>query len=299
MILGMRYNDRMPPLRVGIIGASGFVGRSLCDLAARQGDEVVCFSRNERSGFRVFRGAGDLKDLDAVVNLGGEAILGLWTTARKQRILESRVQGTRRAVEAIMTHKSTVKTLINASAIGFYGDTGDRVVDEASPRGRGFLAETCQAWETAASEAVLAGVRVVLLRIGFVIGNGVAMRLIRPVFRMGLGGRLGSGRQWMSCIHVEDVAGMILWALHHDAVTGPVNAVMPEPVTNAEFTRSVAASVRRPAIFPAPAIILQAALGELSHVLLDSSRVLPGVAGGLGYPYRFPALAATLQSLPS
>jgi len=289
----------MTPLRLGIIGASGFVGRSLCELAVRQGDEAICFSRNERPGFRVFREAGDLKGLDAVVNLGGEAIIGLWTTARKQRILASRVQGTRRAVEAIMTHKSTVKTLINASAIGFYGDTGDRVVDEASPRGRGFLAKTCQAWETAASEAVLAGVRVVFLRIGFVIGNGGAMGLIRPVFRMGLGGRLGSGRQWMSCIHVEDVAGMILWALHHDAVTGPVNAVMPEPVTNAEFTRSVAASVRRPAIFPAPAIILQAALGELSHLLLDSSRVLPGVASGLGYPYRFPALAAALQSLPS
>jgi uncharacterized protein (TIGR01777 family) len=274
------------------------VGRSLCDLAARQGDEAVCFSRNERPGFRIFRGAGDLKGLDAVVNLGGEPILGLWTAARKQRIIESRVQGTRRTVEAITTRTSTVRTLINASAVGFYGDTGDRAVDEDSPSGRGFLAETCQAWETAASEAVLAGVRVVLLRIGFVIGNGGAMGLIRPVFRMGLGGRLGSGKQWMSCIHVEDVAGMMLWAIHHDAVTGPLNAVMPEPMTNAEFTKLVAASVRRPAIFPAPSIILKAALGELSHVLLDSSRVLPGVASKLGYRYRFPALATALQSLP-
>ena len=288
----------MPTLRVGIIGASGFVGRSLCELAARQGDEVVRFSRNERPGFRVFCGAGDLKGLDAVVNLGGEPILGLWTAARKERIIESRVQGTRRTVEAITTRTSTVKTLINASAIGFYGDTEDRAVDEISPRGRGFLAETCQAWETAASEAVLAGVRVVLLRVGFVIGNGGAMGLIRPVFRMGLGGRLGSGRQWMSCIHVEDVAGMILWAIHRDAVTGPLNAVMPEPVTNAEFTKLVAASVCRPAIFPAPAIILKAALGELSHVLLDSSRVRPCAASRLGYAYRFPALATALQSLP-
>jgi len=288
----------MSSLRLGIVGASGFVGRSLRDLAASQGDEVVCFSRQERPGFRIFRGAGDVKGLDAVVNLGGEPILGLWTTARKQRILESRVQGTRRTVEAITSGKSTVRTLINASAIGFYGNTGDRVVDEASPRGRGFLAETCQAWETAASEAVLAGVRVVLLRIGFVIGNGGAMGLIRPVFRMGLGGRLGTGKQWMSCIHVEDAAGMILWAIHHDAVAGPVNAVTPEPLTNAEFTKSVAASVRRPAIFPVPSIVLKAALGELSHVLLDSSRVLPGVASKFGYPYRYPALAAALESLP-
>ncbi|MEI8312913.1 MAG: DUF1731 domain-containing protein, partial [Verrucomicrobiota bacterium] len=173
------------------------------------------------------------------------------------------------------------------------------VVDEASPRGAGFVAETCQAWEAAASAAVLSGVRVVLLRIGFVIGNGGAMRLIRPVFRMGLGGRLGSGKQWMSCIHVGDVAGMILWALEHRSVSGPVNAVMPEPVTNAGFTRAAAASVRRPAIFPVPAFVLKAALGELSHVLLDSSRVSPGVAVRLGYPYRFSALADALQSLPS
>ena len=289
----------MPALRLGIVGASGFVGRSVRDLAGSQGDEVVCFSRMERPGFRVFRGAEDLEGLDAVINLAGEPILGLWTRARRRSILESRVQGTRRIVEAVTSGKSTVRTLVNASAIGFYGDTGDRIVDEASPHGEGFLAETCRAWEAAASAAVLAGVRVVLLRIGFVIGNGGAMRLIRPVFRLGLGGRLGSGKQWMSCIHVEDVAGMLLWAIHHETVSGPVNAVMPGPVTNAEFTEAVAASVRRPAVFPVPAIVLTTALGELSHVLLDSSRVSPGTAGQLGYPYRFPTLADALQPLPS
>ena len=287
----------MPPLRLGIVGASGFVGRSLRDLAVSQGDEVICFSRQERPGFRVFRGAKDVKGLDAVVNLAGEPILGLWTAARKQSILDSRVQETRRIVEAITSRRAPVRTLVNASAIGFYGDTGDRAVDESSLRGRGFLAETCQAWEAAASEAVLTGVRVVLLRIGFVIGNGGAMGLIRPLFRMGLGGRLGSGRQWMSCVHVEDVAGMILWAIHHAAVTGPVNAVMPEPVTNAEFSKAVAASVCRPAVLPAPAIVLKIALGELSHLLLDSSRVLPGVAGKRDYPYRFPTLEKALGSL--
>ena len=289
----------MPSFRLGIFGASGFVGGALRDLAVSRGNEVVCFSRQERTGFRIFRGAGDLDGLDAVVNLAGEPILGIWTAARKQKILESRVRGTSRIVEAITSGKSTVRTLVNASAIGFYGDTGDRVVDETSPRGQGFLAETCQAWETAASAAVLSGVRVVLLRIGFVIGNGGAMGLIRPVFRMGLGGRLGSGKQWMSCIHVGDVAGMILWALEHQSVLGPVNAVMPEPVTNAGFTEAVAASVCRPAIFPVPAFVLKAALGELSHVLLDSSRVSPGVAVRLGYPYRFSALEDALQSLLS
>lgn len=286
----------MPSLRLGIFGASGFVGSTLCGLALRGGDEVVCFSRSERPGFRVFRGAGDLAGLDAVVNLAGEPVLGIWTAARKQKILESRVRGTGRIVDAITSGGSTVRTLVNASAIGFYGDTGERVVDEASPRGSGFLAETCESWEAAASGAVLSGVRVVLLRIGFVIGSGGAMGLIRPVFRMGLGGRLGSGRQWMSCIHVEDVAGMILWAIHQDAVSGPVNSVMPEPVTNAEFTRAVAASVRRPAIFPVPGFALKLALGELSHVLLDSSRVSPGVARSCGYPYRFSTLPEALQA---
>ena len=287
----------MPSLRIGIFGGSGFVGSKLRALALRGGDEVVCFSRSERPGFRVYRGAGDLSGLDAVVNLAGEPILGIWTAARKQKILESRVRGTGRIVEAITSGGSTVRTLVNASAIGFYGDTGERLVDEGAPRGSGFLADTCQAWEAAASGAVLSGVRVVLLRIGFVIGSGGAMGLIRPVFRMGLGGRLGSGKQWMSCIHVEDVAGMMLWAVHQDAVSGPVNAVMPEPVTNAEFTRAVAESVRRPAIFPAPGFVLKAALGELSHVLLDSSRVSPAAARKVGYCYRFPTLSEALQAI--
>ena len=289
----------MASIRVGILGASGFLGRTLRDVAAAAGDEVVCFSRQERPGFRAFRGAADFDGLDAIVNLAGEPILGLWTAARKQEILESRVRGTSRVVEAITSRKSTVRTLVNASAIGFYGDTGERIVDEASPYGSGFLAETCRAWEAAAAGAVLAGTRVVLARIGFVIGNGGAMSLIRPVFRLGLGGRLGSGRQWMSCVHAEDAAGMILWALHQKNVSGPLNLVMPEPVTNSEFTKSVAGSVHRPAIFPAPGFVLKTALGELSHVLLDSSRVVPGVATRLGYRYRFPTLVDALHSLSS
>lgn len=292
----MSYTCRMS-FRLGIVGASGFVGRALRELAVGRGDEVVCFSRQERPGFRVFRGAGDLDGLDAVVNLAGEPILGIWTKARKRRILDSRVRGTGRIVEAITARKSGVRVFLNASAIGYYGDTGGRAVDEASPRGQGFLAETCQAWESAASAAVLAGVRVVILRIGFVVGNGGAMGMILPVFRFGLGGRLGSGRQWMSCIHVEDVAGMILWSLDQQPVSGPVNAVMPAPLTNAEFTKAVAESVRRPAFFPVPALVMRAALGELARVALDSARVLPGVAVRLGYPYRFPALEGALQSL--
>ncbi|MFZ4777301.1 MAG: TIGR01777 family oxidoreductase [Terrimicrobiaceae bacterium] len=289
----------MQPRRLGIVGASGFVGRTLRDLAMKEGYEVVCFSRQERPGFRVFKDAKDLKDLDAVINLAGEPILGLWTADRRKKILESRVQGTRQIVEAIVSGKPRFPTLVNGSAIGYYGDTGDHLVDEDSPVGSGFLASTCQAWEAATVPAAAAGVRVVLVRIGFVIGNGGAMSLIRPAFRLGLGGRLGSGRQWMSCIHVEDVAGMILWALRDDRISGPVNAVMPDPVTNLEFTKTLAESLHRPAILPAPAFALKLALGDLSHVMLDSARVMPGVAARLGYSYRFPTLAGAFQSLES
>jgi len=205
-----------------------------------------------------------------VVNLSGEPILGLWTKSKKNEILRSRVETTRRVVESL--RHGGPRVLVNASAIGFYGDTGENEVDESSPDGSGFLAEVCQAWEAAAKPAENLGVRTVLLRIGFVTGPGGAMRLIGPLFKLGLGGKLGSGRQWMSCIHVDDVAGMILWALENNAVRGPLNAV------------------HRPAIFPAPAFALRLALGELSHLLLDSIRVRPAKPLALGYRFRHPTL---------
>jgi uncharacterized protein (TIGR01777 family) len=281
-------------MRVGLFGASGFVGTVLRRAAEARGVETVCFSRRARVGFQPFQGPRDVEGLDAVVNLAGEPILGIWTASRRQRIVESRVAGTRRIVEAL--RGSSVRTLVNASAVGFYGDTGEEEVSESSPAGEGFLAETCQAWESAAVAAEPLGVRVVRARIGFVIGTGGAMALIRPLFSAGAGGNLGSGRQWMSCIHVEDVAGMILWALATPEVSGPLNAVMPQPVRNAEFTKTLAAIVRRPAIFPAPAFALRLALGDLSHVMLDSARVRPSVALQLGYPYRFPDLTSALRA---
>jgi len=282
----------MPVSCLGIFGASGFVGAALRKLAAARGVETVCFSRRERPGFRAFSGPGDLRGVDAVVNLAGEPILGIWTADRKRRIVESRIEGTRRIVEAI--RGSPVRTLLNASAIGYYGDTGEGEVAESSPCGTGFLADACARWEAAAA-AASGGVRVVILRAGFVIGEGGAMRWIRPLFRAGLGGNLGSGRQWMSCIHVDDVAGMALWALGNPEVSGPVNAVMPEPVRNAEFTRELAASVRRPAVLPVPECVLRVALGGLSRVMLDSARVRPGVALRLGYDYKFPTPAAAFR----
>lgn len=282
-------------MKIGIIGATGYVGARLCRMAEEAGHGVVRFSRSARAGFRRIeaRGGLDFSGLDAVVNLAGEPILGLWTASKKEKILRSRVDTTRQVVSSL---HSGVGVLVNASAIGFYGDTGEREVDESAAAGSGFLAEVCQAWEAAALPAEALGCRVVRLRIGFVTGPGGAMGLVRPVFQLGLGGNLGNGRQWMSCIHVDDVAGMILWALENPSVSGAVNAVNPQPVRNAEFTRTLARVVRRPALLPAPFCALKLALGELSHVMLDSVRVRPAVAERLGYAFRHPTLEAGLRA---
>ena len=278
------------PMRIGILGARGYVGTRLCKMATAAGHSIVPFSRAGAAGFRQILADSplDFSGLDAVVNLAGEPILGLWTKSKKNEILRSRVETTRRVVESL--RHGGPRVLVNASAIGFYGDTGENEVDESSPAGTGFLASVCEAWEAAAQPAENLGVRTVLLRIGFVTGPGGAMRLIAPLFKLGLGGKLGHGRQWMSCIHVDDVAGMILWALENNAVRGPLNAVNPDPVRNSDFTQILARVLHRPAIFPAPAIALRLALGELSRLLLDSIRVRPAKALAHGYRFRHPAL---------
>jgi uncharacterized protein (TIGR01777 family) len=277
-------------MNIGILGARGYVGTRLCKLAAAAGHTIIPFSRGGAAGFRQILADEplDFSGLDAVVNLSGEPILGLWTKSKKNEILRSRVETTRRVVESL--RHGGPRVLVNASAIGFYGDTGENEVDESSPAGTGFLAYVCEAWEAAAQPAENLGVRTVLLRIGFVTGPGGAMRLIAPLFKLGLGGKLGHGRQWMSCIHVDDVAAMILWALENNAVRGPLNAVNPDPVRNSDFTQILARVLHRPAIFPAPAFALRLALGELSRLLLDSIRVRPTKALALGYRFRHPTL---------
>jgi len=289
-------------MKIGITGASGFIGSRVGELAFERGMQVVAYSRrvaNRRSNRAEIRPFSlerqpDLSGLDAVINLAGESILGLWTKEKKRRILESRILGTRRLVEAMAALEKKPRVLVNASAIGFYGDTGETLVDEAAPAGHGFLAEVARAWEAEAEAAEALGVRVVCVRIGFVLGRGGALNLIGPLFRLGLGGRLGGGTQWMSGVHVEDVAGLMVWALENEAVRGPLNAVLPEPFRNEEFTRAVARAVRRPAFLPAPAFALRLALGEMSHLLLDSMRVSPRRAQE-GYVFRFASLSSALQ----
>jgi len=286
-------------MRIGISGASGFVGTEVCDLALKKEHDIVRFSRRARGGSRLWSAEAkpDLSGLDAFINLAGESIMGLWTPDKRHRISDSRVMGTRRLVEALAEKGNTVRTLVNASAIGFYGDTGEHEATESSPAGRGFLADVCQRWEAEAHEAEQYGVRVVCVRIGFVLGRGGAMKLIKPVFSLGLGGNLGSGRQWMSGVHVEDVAGAFLWAIENAQVTGAVNAVMPEPFRNAEFTRQLAHALHRPAFLPAPAFAMRLMLGRLSSLLLDSSRVMPRRLREGGYRYRHPSLTSALMGV--
>jgi uncharacterized protein (TIGR01777 family) len=287
-------------MRIGLTGATGFIGRHAAQQAAARGWDVVPFSRRPRDATtRKFTPGepADLDGLDAVLHLAGEPILGWWTKEKRRRIMDSRVLGTRSIVEGFARAARPPRVLVSGSAVGFYGDTGDTEVDEASPSGRGFLAEVCRAWE-AEAEKVQPAARVVLLRTGFVLGHdGGAMKMILPVFRLGLGGKLGSGRQWMSCIHVEDVAGMALWAVENETIRGPLNAVMPAPVTNAAFTRDVARAVHRPAIMPNPAFLLRLFLGGLSSLLLDSSRVRPQVAMAAGYGFRYREFERALRAV--
>ena len=287
-------------MNIGITGGTGFIGRALQKAASAQGDEVILFSRREGTSRRLFSFVKplDVSGCEGLVHLAGESIMGLWTKEKRQRILRSRVEGTRRLVEGIAAASMKPRVLVSASAIGIYGDTGDRITDEDSPVGSGFLAEVAEAWEAEALKAEALGVRVVRLRIGFVIGrDGGAMKLIAPVFRAGLGGSLGSGRQWMSCIEVEDLASMVLECLHDDSLSGAVNAVMPEPVTNAEFTKAVARAAHRPALIPAPAFALRLLIGDLSHLLLDSARIVPSRFAERGFAYHHRTVAEAVKQV--
>ncbi|MFV0337138.1 MAG: TIGR01777 family oxidoreductase [Chthoniobacterales bacterium] len=295
------------PLRVGVTGARGFVGQNVLRFFHARGASLVAFSRSANVGktsadqlpeWRSFSTAErcDLRGLDAVVHLAGESVFGRWTRAKKRRILESRIEGTRQVVAGMAALPMTERpgVLVSASATGYYGNSAE-ARDEAARPGEGFLAEVTQQWEAEARKAEALGVRVVLLRFGVVLGRGGgAMRLLKPIFRFGLGGRLGDGSQWMSCLHVKDAAGLVAHAVAEESLHGAVNAVMPKPVRNAEFTKTLATVAGRQAIFPAPAIILKLVAGEMSSALLWDSRVLPRRALESDYTFYFPILRDAL-----
>lgn len=290
-----------PSRRVLVTGATGFVGRSLCLRLAREGWQVQAWARSPARA-RAALGAevevvpqvdGDvelraaLARVDAVVHLAGENLFGgRWTERRKRLLVDSRVGLTRRLVRAMAECGRPPATLVSASAIGLYGDRGDEVLTEDSAPGEGFLAELCRGWEVAGREAEALGTRVAHLRLGIVLGaEGGALARMLPPFRLGVGGRLGHGRQWMSWIQLDDLLSMFAAALEDARWRGAFNAVGPEPVTNADFTRALGRALSRPTLLPAPAAALKLALGEAAEVLLGSQRVLPRRALEVGFRF--------------
>lgn len=237
---------------------------------------------------------------DAVVHLAGESVAGRWTQEKKKAIRESRVQGTRNLAAALAQSQAKPRVLVCASAVGFYGNRGEEILQEESPVGQGFLPEVCREWEDASRIAAEAGIRTVNIRLGLVLSakGGALASMLKP-FRLGLGGRIGSGRQWWSWIHVDDIVGGIHHAMGMESLSGPVNLVAPNPVRNAEFTRVLASVLGRPALLPVPEFAARLAFGTQAaeELLLASQRVEPQKLGNSGYTFRFPELRAALENL--
>jgi hypothetical protein len=237
---------------------------------------------------------------DAVIHLAGESVVGRWIEEKKKAIRESRVVGTKNMASALAQSQTKPRVFICASAIGFYGNRGDEVLEENSSMGRGFLPEVCGEWEDASRIAAEAGIRTVNVRIGLVLSaQGGALEKMLTPFKLGLGGRLGSGQQWMSWIHVDDIVGAIHHAIQTESLAGPVNLVAPNAVRNAEFTKVLASVLRRPAIFPVPEFALRLAFGKQAaeQMLLASARVQPGKLEASGYKFHFRELRVALQNL--
>jgi uncharacterized protein len=240
-----------------------------------------------------------LEGFSAVIHLAGETIAGRWNSAKKARIRDSRLQGTKNLAEALAKTSSPPGVFVCASAIGYYGNRGDEILREESAPGVDFLAEVCREWEAATQPTAQAGIRTVNTRFGVILSrDGGALPKMLPPFRMGVGGRIGDGRQWMSWVHISDVVGVIEHVLDKAGVSGPVNVVAPSPTTNAEFTRTLAAVLHRPAIFPLPAFAVRLAFGEMGEaLLLGSQRVEPGKLRANGYEFQFSQLAPALASI--
>lgn len=295
-------------MRALITGGTGFVGQHLAKrltrpiIAGRSVEKI----RHLFADSEVRRWDGSqnvdpsfLDGVDTIFHLAGESIFhGRWDAAKKERIRTSRIEGTRHLVELIAKADKRPATLICSSAVGYYGSRGDEQLTERSAPGNDFLAQVCRHWEKEALRAEEYGVRVVLIRTGVVLGDkgGALAQMLLP-FRLGLGGRLGNGRQYMSWIHIDDLTAIMLYAMEHQNLRGPINAAAPIPITNNEFTRALAATLHRPAFLPVPGLALKIALGEFADVLLGSQRVIPEVLQQAGYTYAFPKIEDALKNL--
>jgi uncharacterized protein (TIGR01777 family) len=300
-------------VRVLVTGASGFIGSALCDALLARGDEVVGLTRDPAEGRRanptiawhaweptLERPPAEAFDgVDGVVNLLGEKINQRWTDESKRRIMESRRTGTHNLAQAISGLERKPKVLVNQSAIGVYGDRGEMIVDESSERGEGFDSEVVREWEKAAREVERSGVRLVVVRTGHVLDpdGGLLKEMLTP-FRLGVGGPIAGGDQYMSWIHIDDEVGILLWALDSDKVSGVVNATAPNPATNRELSKALGRALGRPAVVPVPGFALDLKFGsEFGRVLRGGQRVMPRRALDLGYEFRHPDLDKALADL--
>ncbi len=294
-------------MKILITGASGLIGTALQKSFAEKGFEMLLAARSKPKKsseiqWDTEKGFADedlprLDALDAIVHLAGENIAGRWTDEKKRRLMESRVDGTKNIVETIGKLKNKPKVLINASAIGVYGDRADEILTETSAAGDSFLAEIGKNWEAEAVKAENFGVRVVRLRIGIVLAKdgGALAQMITP-FKFGLGGTIGSGKQWMSWIALEDVVRIVNFALENENLSGAINVVAPNPATNEEFTDTLGATLHRPTFLPLPAFAVNLAFGEMGNaLLLDSTRVVPKRLEEAGFKFDFPDLKAALE----
>jgi uncharacterized protein (TIGR01777 family) len=297
--------------RILVSGVSGPIGSALVPSLESSGARVVRLTRTE-PGTRPSPSAGTIpwdpirpitpervSGFDAVIHLAGESIIGRWTPAKKAAIRDSRVLGTSHLAEALAQAKDKPPVFVCSSAVGYYGNRGDEVLKETSTPGAGFLPDVCREWEGATRDAAAAGIRTVQIRTGVVLSpkGGALGKMLTP-FKMGVGGKIGDGHQWMSWIDVQDMVGAIHHILKTDLLQGPVNLVAPKPVTNAEFTKTLASALSRPAIFPVPAFVVKLAFGEMGEtVLLASQRVEPSQLIASGYPFRFRDLQNSLQNI--
>ncbi len=299
-------------MRIFMTGGKGFVGSMLTDTFCREGHRVTILTRTVRPDAQPERGVtlieGDptrtgpwqekVPGHDVIVNLAGEPVFKRWSKAARERIRSSRIDTTRHLVDALPAASEGV-LLLSTSAVGYYGFKGDEALDETGPPGDDFLASVCTAWEAAAKEAEKKGARVVLCRFGIIMGQGGgALEKMVPIFRKGMGSPLGSGKQWISWIHEQDMAGIFTFLLHHPDLSGPVNCTAPQPVTNKAMTRILGKVLNRPTALPAvPAFVVRSLMGKSSSLYLKGQKVLPAKLLEAGFSFRFTELDTALRDL--